>query len=80
MTIDRREFLGALALALAPTTLAACAGGSAASGGGRASSPRRDTAEVAGGAALAAVRSFPLGAEVEPAFVFRAAAARPAER
>ncbi len=81
MAMDRRGFLGTLALV--PSALAACAGGSAASGGRTSTpgGPAREGADAAeGSAAFAAVRSFPLPAEAEPAFVFRAAAARPAER
>jgi hypothetical protein len=84
MAIDRRGFLGALALA--PAALAGCAGGSssagarpAASGGARAGDVPAGAVDGTRAAAVAAVRSFPLAADVEPAFVFRATAARPRE-
>ncbi|BDG04100.1 hypothetical protein [Anaeromyxobacter oryzae] len=78
----RRSFLRALALAPAATA-AACAtgrGGSASAG-----APRKEAAAAPGseaGAAqeaLAAVRAVPLALDVEPAFVFRALAARSRE-
>lgn len=74
MAIDRRAFLGALALA--PAALAGCATGAAGAGGERSEPPSTQPSEPSGGA-LAAVREFPLGAGVEPAHVFRAAAAKP---
>jgi hypothetical protein len=77
MAIERREFLAALALA--PAALAACAGASA---GSRQESRGEGTAPSSAapeGSALATVRSFPLAGDVEPAFVFRAAPARPGE-
>jgi hypothetical protein len=77
--LARRRFLGALAAA--PAALAGCAGaGGAAAGSG--AEPR------AGGsapgapppdAATRAVRGLALSPEAEPAFVFRAGAARPGE-
>jgi hypothetical protein len=79
MAIDRRAFLGALALA--PAALAGCATGAgrAAAGGEPTVLPApAPPGEPAGrGGALAEVRQFPLDAGVEPALVFRAAAARP---
>jgi hypothetical protein len=80
MLIDRRGFLGALALA--PAALAGCAGGSAVAGAGtpsRSAAGAPDALADTRVAALAAVRGFALAADVEPAFVFRAAAARPGE-
>jgi hypothetical protein len=78
MAIERREFLAALAVA--PAALAACAGPSAASRAPASPGPGRAAQSGApGGGALAAVRSFPLAAEAEPAFVFRAGVARPGE-
>ena len=77
MAIERRAFLGALALA--PAALAGCATAAKraeAQDGEPPLSPSAPSAEAAGGA-LAAVRDYPLGAGVEPAHVFRAAAARP---
>jgi hypothetical protein len=78
MAIERREFLAALAVA--PAALAACAGPSAAR---EPASPGPGRAAQSGGpgaGALAALRAFPLAAEVAPAFVFRAEVARPGER
>lgn len=77
MTIDRRAFLGTIALA--PAALAACAGASGRRGAGAsaATAPAPPPAPETG---LAAVRSFPLPAGAEPALVFRAVAARPGER
>jgi hypothetical protein len=80
MPIDRRAFLGALALA--PAALAGCATGAARAGstGGEPSAlpaVQPTPAPGSAGGALAAVREFPLDAGVEPALVFRAAAARP---
>jgi hypothetical protein len=78
MSIDRRGFLGALALA--PAALAGCAAGSASAGGERSATPPSPPTPPSGepaGDVLAAVREFPLGASVEPALVFRAGAARP---
>jgi hypothetical protein len=81
MLIDRRGFLGALALA--PAALAGCAGGSAAAGAGApphaAAAGAPDAPADTRVAALAAVRGFALAPGAEPAFVFRAAAARPGE-
>jgi hypothetical protein len=77
MAIDRREFLGALVVA--PAALAGCGGGAAAvrADGG----VNREAAPVIPppDEAVAAVRSFPLGADAQPAFAFRAAAARAGE-
>lgn len=79
MPIDRRSFLGTLALA--PAVVAGCAGAAASGGGSAPEGPGAEGAPAgAAAAALAAVRGFPLPPGVEPAFVFRAAAARPGER
>lgn len=75
MAIDRRAFLGALALA--PAALAGCATGAAGAGGERSEPPSTQPSGEPASGALAAVREFPLGEGVEPAHVFRAAAARP---
>ncbi len=81
MAIDRRGFLGALALA--PAALAGCA---TASGGAKGRSATSAQAGLAGRGdaprepgALGPVRSFPLPRDAEPAAVFRAVAARPGE-
>jgi hypothetical protein len=80
--LARRRFLGVLAAA--PAALAGCAS-SAAEGpraAGGSSEPERSGAgagTAAPDAATAAVRAVPLEAEAEPAFVFRAGAARPGE-
>jgi hypothetical protein len=82
MAIDRRGFLGALALA--PAAIAGCVGGSAAgrsaAPGGAGTGDALAPAAARSAAATAVVRSFPLAADVEPAFVFRATAARPGEK
>ena len=75
MAIDRRAFLGALALA--PAALAGCATGAGSAGGERSGSPSTPPSGEPASGALAAVREFPLGAAVEPAHVFRASAGRP---
>jgi hypothetical protein len=82
--LPRRGILRALALA--PAALAACAGPSAeravaAAGAGDAGPPRPTpgSAPSPPPRALAAVRAFELAADAEPAFSFRAAAARPGE-
>lgn len=69
----RRAFLRALAIA--PAIAAGCATTRATSPEDPAVAPAAPVA----GAALAPLRAFPLAAEVEPAFVFRAAVARPQE-
>jgi nitrous oxide reductase len=79
MPIDRRGFLGALALA--PAAVAACATGGAAATPER--PPARDAPQPAparrapGG--LDAVRDLPLPPSAEPSFTFRAVAFRPGE-
>jgi hypothetical protein len=79
MTIARRLFLGALALA--PAALAGCAGGKGARGRGEAAGAGLPPAAAGPpDPVLAPVRNFPLSADAAPAFVFRAAAARPGER
>ncbi len=79
--IPRRGMLKALALA--PAAVAGCAapraertapGADARAGAGAGASGAAPS-----GAALAEVRAFRVPADVEPAFVFRAAAARPGE-
>jgi hypothetical protein len=88
--LARRRFLGALALA--PAALAGCAASGAAgsrppaaagapaagpsAAGPSASGPPRVAAPDA---TIAAVREHPLSPDAEPAFVFRAGAARPGE-
>lgn len=82
--LARRRFLGALALA--PAALAGCASaaasgppapaGSSAAGAAAAGPPPRGPAPDA---AIGAVREQPLSPDAEPAFVFRAGAARPGE-
>jgi len=77
--LPRRGFLGALALA--PAALAACKAASAAGATGGAAAPREGPVSRAPApdAAVRAVRELPLGPDAEPAFVFRAGAARPGE-
>ncbi len=81
MAIDRREFLGALALA--PAALSGCAPAASAGRGRTGVIPpagegaRAEAPPEAG--VLAAVRRFRLPPDAEPAAVFRAAAARPGE-
>ncbi|ACG75242.1 hypothetical protein AnaeK_4037 [Anaeromyxobacter sp. K] len=74
----RRDFLRVLALAPA----AVAAGCATARSGGPASSPAAAAAPAPAPApdeATGAIRAFPLRADAEPAFVFRAAPARPRE-
>lgn len=80
MPIDRRRFLGSLALA--PAALAGCAGAaSSRSPGALARGSGQAAAVPPGGAGAAdALRAYPLARDAEPALVFRAAAARPGER
>lgn len=74
MAIDRRGFLGTLALA--PAALAACSTGAAArKGGGRAPDVRQERS-AAPSTPLATLRAFVLPADAEPAFTFRAAPVR----
>jgi len=79
--IPRRGMLKALALA--PVAVAGCAGQRAertAPGADARSLPSAGASGTgAPGAALAQVRAFRVPADAEPAFVFRAAAARPGE-
>jgi hypothetical protein len=79
--VPRRGVLKALALA--PAAVAGCAAARAerparAEEGRSLSVPSRSAAAVPG-AAVAAIRAFPVPADAEPAFVFRAAGARPRE-
>jgi len=83
MAMDRRGFLGALALV--PAAVAACSTGGAAgrprlrpAGGAAAGQAPGAGPAVTGG--LAAVRGFALPGTAEPAFTFRAAVSRPGER
>ncbi len=78
----RRDFLRTLALA--PAAAAVAAGCATSSGAARSSEdasggpdPRAGAADDQGDAALRAIRALPLAADAEPAFVFRAAPARP---
>jgi hypothetical protein len=77
----RRTFLRALALAPAAAAAAGCAttsrGAPAAEKREAAPAPGSDAAAAA--EALAAIRAVPLALDVEPAFVFRAHAARARE-
>lgn len=73
------------ALALAPVALAGCAAGQAnpaaapvGAAGDAGAAPAAQAAALPAGA-LAVLRAFRLPADAEPAFVFRAAAARPGE-
>lgn len=83
--LARRRFLGALALA--PAALAGCtAAGSAgpkaapaAGAPGAAPSSAAPARAAAPDATIGAVREHPLPPDAEPAFVFRAGAARPGE-
>lgn len=79
--VPRRRMLKALALA--PATLAGCAAVGAAEPG-PAAAPRARPAAAPGAPAhdaiLRALRSFPVPADAEPAFVFRAGGVRPGER
>jgi hypothetical protein len=83
MTMPRRGFLGALAVA--PAAVAACSTGAAAKKPAP-TLPARSGAEAEGGVpraesrGVAKVRAFSLAADVEPAFTFRASAARAGER
>lgn len=77
MAIPRRGFLGALALA--PAALAGCRATSSASAGGDRAGASAPAGPKPPGGPLAVVRDFPLDERVEPAFVFRAVAARPGE-
>jgi hypothetical protein len=76
----RRRFLRILALAPAA---AACAGANGAAKAPAVAAPAGSPSQGAAGAAvappdpLAPIRAFPLPAGSEPAFVFRAAPARP---
>jgi hypothetical protein len=79
--VPRRRFLEALALAPA-----AAAAGCAASGAERRPADGgAEAAETGAGPAprraapVSAIRAFPVGADAEPAFVFRAAGARPGD-
>jgi hypothetical protein len=79
--VPRRRFLEALALAPA-----AAAAGCAAGGAGRPAAEGDPAPAEGGGApaprpvsAVGAIRAFPVAADAEPAFVFRAAAARPGD-
>lgn len=83
MTMNRRGFLGALAVA--PAAVAACSTGAAArkpapsasvpaGGDGDGGRPRIESRSVA------KMRTFALAADVEPAFTFRASVARAGER
>jgi hypothetical protein len=79
--VPRRGVLKALALA--PAAVAGCAAARAerparAEEGRSLSVPSRSAAAEPG-AAVAAIRAFPVPADAEPAFVFRAAGARPRE-
>jgi len=80
MIIDRRRFLGALALA--PAAVAGCAASRAerpaADADGMPLPPTRSDADATR-RSLAAIRAFPVPADADPAFVFRAAAARPGD-
>jgi hypothetical protein len=83
MPIDRRGFLGALALA--PAAVAACATGGAAAtaerpparSGPSAAAAAPEAPAPAGG--LEAVRDLPLPRSAEPSFTFRAAVFRAGE-
>jgi hypothetical protein len=79
--VPRRRFLEALALAPA-----AAAAGCAASGAERRAADGDASPAEAGAAParrpappVAAIRAFPVGADAEPAFVFRAAGPRPGD-
>jgi hypothetical protein len=77
--LPRRQLLRVLAVA--PAALAGCAAGRAgptATPEGAAAPGQPSPAPLAPGA-LATVRAFRLAADAEPAFVFRAAAARTGE-
>jgi hypothetical protein len=77
--VPRRRVLKALALV--PAAAAGCAGAHA-EGAARtdgAAAQRRGDARSPAGPAVAAIRAHPVPAEAEPAFVFRAAAARPGD-
>jgi hypothetical protein len=75
MVIDRRGFLGTLALA--PAALAACSTGAAAGKPGRrAASEVHQERPAPPSTPLAALRAFALPADAEPAFTFRAAPVR----
>jgi hypothetical protein len=74
------------ALALAPVALAGCAAGRAGPApaapgapGDPGPAPAAQAAPALPAGALAALRTFRLPADAEPAFVFRAVAARPGE-
>jgi hypothetical protein len=70
------------ALALAPLAAAGCAAAEAErAGSGDAPARSEDVRRggASGAAALGAIRAHPLPPEAEPAFVFRAAAARPGD-
>lgn len=76
----RREFLRTLVLAPAAAAVAAgCATSSGAARQADAASPGSESgaADGVGDEGLAAIRALPLAADAEPAFVFRAAPARP---
>jgi hypothetical protein len=75
--LPRRGFLGALALA--PAALGACRTASAAAGASGGPAAPGSAPAPAPDAAVRAVREAPLAADAEPAFVFRAGAARPGE-
>ncbi len=80
--LPRRRILRALVLA--PAALAGCAGVAAerVDAAGRAGDPSPATPPAAPappGGSVAVVRGFRLAADAEPAFSFRAAAARPGE-
>jgi hypothetical protein len=76
--LPRRRMLKVLAVA--PAALAGCASVKAERATPDASAgASRGPDAAAPEAALAAIRSFPLAPDAEPAFVFRATAARPGE-
>lgn len=76
--VPRRAILRSLALA--PAALAGCAGaGAAAHPPGAAPDGGSSAAARSPDAAVAALRAVPLPPAAEPAFVFRAALARPGE-
>jgi hypothetical protein len=76
--VPRRRFLAALALAPA----AGCAAGGAErrpDGAGRDGAQAGGAEAAPAAATVAAVRAWPVAPDAEPAFVFRAAAARPGD-
>jgi hypothetical protein len=78
LATPRRAFLRVLVFA--PAVAACATGGGAKHGAAPVPAPEQPPARTSvppGADALAPVREFPLAASAEPAFVFRAAAARP---